>query len=410
MGAEDRYERLDGTFLDRHVLRETLVVVGGAGALGNEIVKNLSMLGVGRILIADFDTIELHNVTRSVLLCIGDLEAAMAHGTPKAEFVAASARHLNPDVRAVPYVGDIASLGVGVFQRANLVFSAFDNMRARYLLQMRAAEAGKVMVDGGLGNDAKDVLAGEVTMYDAGRGPCYGCRLTPATREALTADLLGGGPDGCGARAVQIEAAGGAPSTPMMASVVAATQVVQGLKYLMDARGFQAPPGVAARFDLSARPKLDSLRLRRHPACPLHGYRPRPADVQLPGRSDRTTLDELWRAAAEQLGGETVLQLPLALVSAIGCTSCGHQEQRWQALVNATREPCPACGSRARESADVPTYAYAPDSEVDGRDTVRDLGFPWLEAYEALRHDEDGSVATRRVELVGDLEALGLTH
>ena len=44
------------------------VMVVGAGALGNEVLKNLALLGVGYLLIVDFDHIEASNLTRSVLL------------------------------------------------------------------------------------------------------------------------------------------------------------------------------------------------------------------------------------------------------------------------------------------------------------------------------------------------------
>ena len=56
--------------------------MAGAGALGNEVVKNLALLGIGSMLVADFDTIEVSNLSRSVLFREADL------GRRKAEVVA----------------------------------------------------------------------------------------------------------------------------------------------------------------------------------------------------------------------------------------------------------------------------------------------------------------------------------
>ena len=48
-------------------VRNAKVLVVGAGALGNEVIKNLTLFGVGTIFVCDFDRIELSNLTRSVL-------------------------------------------------------------------------------------------------------------------------------------------------------------------------------------------------------------------------------------------------------------------------------------------------------------------------------------------------------
>ena len=62
---ETRYARhalID--WFDQDRLRAARIAVIGAGAVGNEVVKNLALLGVGAIEIFDFDRIERHNLTR----------------------------------------------------------------------------------------------------------------------------------------------------------------------------------------------------------------------------------------------------------------------------------------------------------------------------------------------------------
>ena len=65
---DDRYSRLRLiAWWDQAKLAAARILVVGAGALGNEVLKNLALLGVGTIYLVDFDTIEQSNLTRSVL-------------------------------------------------------------------------------------------------------------------------------------------------------------------------------------------------------------------------------------------------------------------------------------------------------------------------------------------------------
>ena len=66
--AEDRFARLRLIgWWDQERLARARVVVIGAGALGNEIVKNLALLGLRNVFVADRDQIENSNLSRSIL-------------------------------------------------------------------------------------------------------------------------------------------------------------------------------------------------------------------------------------------------------------------------------------------------------------------------------------------------------
>ena len=66
--GDDRYERLRMIgWWDQQRLEQANIVVVGAGALGNEVLKNLALLGIGNTLVIDFDHIEVSNLSRSVL-------------------------------------------------------------------------------------------------------------------------------------------------------------------------------------------------------------------------------------------------------------------------------------------------------------------------------------------------------
>jgi len=65
---DDRYHRqslID--WWDQKKVAEARVLVVGAGALGNEILKNLALTGIGRVLVYDMDTIERSNLSRTAL-------------------------------------------------------------------------------------------------------------------------------------------------------------------------------------------------------------------------------------------------------------------------------------------------------------------------------------------------------
>ena len=56
-------------------LRTANVMVVGCGALGNEVLKNLTLFGVGHLVIIDFDTVEPSNLTRSILFNRSDAQS-----------------------------------------------------------------------------------------------------------------------------------------------------------------------------------------------------------------------------------------------------------------------------------------------------------------------------------------------
>ena len=124
---EDRYSRLRLIpWWDQERLHRARVMVVGAGALGNEILKDLALLGVGHIFVVDMDRIENSNLSRSILYRAGD------EGRLKAEVAAARLQEINPDVRAQPFSGNIIfGVGLGVFRAMDLVICGLDSREAR---------------------------------------------------------------------------------------------------------------------------------------------------------------------------------------------------------------------------------------------------------------------------------------
>ena len=93
---ETRYSRLELIpWWNQELLHNSTVMVVGAGAIGNELIKNLALLGVGKIVIVDMDKIEQTNLTRSILYRMKDV------GKYKSQAAAEAAMEINPDVKAV---------------------------------------------------------------------------------------------------------------------------------------------------------------------------------------------------------------------------------------------------------------------------------------------------------------------
>lgn len=145
MGKELKYEWGEGVFtllswFKKDRVKNARVLVAGAGALGNEVVKDLALFGVGTIYVVDFDRIEISNLTRSVLFREED---AFNHRF-KAEVVAQRAMEINPQIKVVPIVGNLFSeVGLGVYKSVDVIIGCLDSRLARYQLNRMAMRAGK---------------------------------------------------------------------------------------------------------------------------------------------------------------------------------------------------------------------------------------------------------------------------
>src|SRR5882757_6124884 len=143
---EDRFHRfkLIGWW-DQQKLSAAKVLVIGAGALGNEIIKNLALLGVGNVLVVDLDTVENSNLSRSVLYRAKD------NGTPKAVAAARAAREIYPDQRIHALVANaVYDLGMGVYRWADVVIGGLDNREARLSINRACLKFNKPWIDGAI--------------------------------------------------------------------------------------------------------------------------------------------------------------------------------------------------------------------------------------------------------------------
>lgn len=222
MTNQTKYEWGEGVYnllswFKKDLVQKASVLVAGAGALGNEVVKNLALFGVGHIYVVDYDRIELSNLTRSVLFREQD---ALIHAY-KSEVVAARAREINPQISVVPIVGKLQSdVGLGLYRRADVIIGCLDSRIARYQLNRMVMRAMKPWVDGSIEN-----LTGVAQVYALGQN-CYECGLTKEEFNQIMVRT------GC-ADVVRLQASHGrVATTPIIASIVGAVQVQEAMKLI----------------------------------------------------------------------------------------------------------------------------------------------------------------------------------
>lgn len=222
MQPNEGYEWGEGVYtllswFKKDKVKNARVLVAGAGALGNEVVKNLALFGIGHIYVVDFDRIEISNLTRSVLFREED---AYNHSY-KAEVVAKRAMEINPQIKVTPIVGNLFSeVGFGIYRSVDVIIGCLDSRIARYLLNRLAMRAGKTWIDGSIEN-----MTGVVRVYSPGIS-CYECGLS---REEFNNIMLR---TGC-ADVVRMQGQSGrVATTPISASIVGAMQVQEAMKII----------------------------------------------------------------------------------------------------------------------------------------------------------------------------------
>lgn len=209
----ENFSRL--SWFSRERVGSARVMVVGAGALGNEVLKNLVLFGVESIVIVDFDYIERSNLCRSVLFREGDV------GRSKVEVAAERLKNINPKVNIETICGDISyNVGLGLIRSMDVIISCVDSRYARYSLCRLAFRVGVDWVDGGI-----DGLEGTARVFRLGEN-CYGCNLGERGLREMSGRMS------CSMVVRENEERGRVATTPVVASIIGAVQVQEAMKLL----------------------------------------------------------------------------------------------------------------------------------------------------------------------------------
>jgi adenylyltransferase/sulfurtransferase len=149
---EDRTRRYFGEEnLQR--IKESTVLCVGAGSVGNEVCKNLGMLGVGHIKLVDFDIVSRSNINRCIFFREEDHKKL-----PKVEAVAKRLPEIAPNTRITPYDVRIEKAPQEVYD-VDIIIMALDNDYARFMLNYGnlMQTIPKPMINGAMGRSFIEV-------------------------------------------------------------------------------------------------------------------------------------------------------------------------------------------------------------------------------------------------------------
>lgn len=382
--VEDRYHRLRLiSWWDQERLKDAVVVIAGAGALGNEAIKNLALLGVGRMFVCDTDAIETSNLTRSVLFRLSDV------GRLKAEVACQRAEELNPDVKAVPIHGDLRFvLGLGLIRRADVILGCLDNIAARVYLSRHAYRMGKPSVDAGL-----DTLNGDVYTFTPPDGPCYECRLKENDKKEFKRR------QSCLKLSRKETAGGKVPTAPTIAAIASGLQTQIATRLI---HGMPVPSG--RRLGLYGMSDVFfDIQLETSEECPAHAWMEclREREVtETPLTARGSSLGDLLRVIREQVGPKGYLSLEddREVIVGLACAGCGVRREVL-ALAGALAEDDARCATCNEPMAPDVRSTFDGSEGLDDR-RLADLGLPPLHIVRG-RDDESGREVL--VELTGDL-------
>jgi molybdopterin/thiamine biosynthesis adenylyltransferase len=149
-------------------IRTATVLLAGAGAIGNEVGKNLAMLGVGRLFIVDRDTVEMSNVSRMIFFEPKDL------GKNKAEVLARNIHRRYRYTETAAFRGDLETMPLKFYLDSDVIVCGLDNVVSRLYLTQICRKYSIPMVDGGITG-----LNVRVHSYIPPNDPCPVCLFPP---------------------------------------------------------------------------------------------------------------------------------------------------------------------------------------------------------------------------------------
>lgn len=219
-------------------LKAARVLVIGTGGLGAPSSLYLAAAGVGTLGLIDFDVVDETNLHRQILYTEKDVG--------KSKVMTAKARLLeaNPNIKINTYEERLTSENaLEIFREYDIIVDGTDNFPTRYLTNDACVMLGKPNVYASIFR-----FEGQVTVFDANRGPCYRCLYPKPPPPGLVPSCAEGGVLGV---------------LPGLIGLIQATETIK----LILGKG-DPLIGRLLVFDALGM-KFEELRIRKNPKCPL---------------------------------------------------------------------------------------------------------------------------------------------
>ncbi|XP_003575005.1 ubiquitin-like modifier-activating enzyme 5 [Brachypodium distachyon] len=243
MGIVDNYE----------LIRDYSIAIVGIGGVGSVAAEMLTRCGIGRLLLYDYDTVELANMNRLFF-------RPEQVGMTKTDAAVQTLSGINPDVVLESYSLNITTVkGFEVFLGSltarsshgrstgvDLVLSCVDNYEARMVVNQACNELRQTWMESGVSEDA---VSGHIQLLIPGETACFAC--APPLVVASGVDERTLKRDGvCAA------------SLPTTMGVVAGLLVQNALKYLL--KFGQVSPYLGYN---SLKDYFPTMEMRPNPQC-----------------------------------------------------------------------------------------------------------------------------------------------
>jgi molybdopterin/thiamine biosynthesis adenylyltransferase len=332
--VESRYGRhylID--WWDQAKLKTARVLVAGAGALGNEVLKNLALLGVGHITVIDFDTVSITNLTRSVLFRESDASLNL----PKVEVARQRLLEINPEISIEAIHGDLEfDLGIGDVREHDIIIGCLDSINARWVINQLAYRAGIPWINGGIG-----IAEGEVSFFDPKtEAACYECSISQPMWERRNQQYS------CqGVKRNLPDAA--MPTTATITSITGAMQVHQALLYLHGKTGL-LEAGEKIFLGLSPWTAF-KVKIQRQEDCLAHDLSIEPT---ISFKHDpNLEVKEILKQLETSGFSSPVLWLRNEIIGQMKCLNCGYEEKVNTPLRQypESQLACPKCSYEQRD-------------------------------------------------------------
>lgn len=215
-------------------LKDSTVFIAGAGGLGSPVSIYLAVAGVGKILICDFDAVEITNLNRQILHNHTRL------GINKALSAKITLTAINPEVEVIPITEKITrDNAFELVGEAQIIMDCMDNLETRYILNEVAIKKGIPLVFGAIYG-----MQGMLSFIQPPETPCLKC-LFPEAPPKETFPVVG--------------------ATP---GVIGALQALEAIKYLVGI-GKNLKNKLLMWDGLSC--EFKTFKAKKDPSCPVCG-------------------------------------------------------------------------------------------------------------------------------------------
>lgn len=221
-------------------LKSASALVIGTGGLGSPVAMYLAAAGVGNLGLVDYDVVDASNLQRQII-----------HGTNrvgqlKVESARARLTDLNPSVQVDVYNEPFTRFNArSIADRYDVILDGTDNFPTRYLSNDVSVMLGKPNVYASIYR-----FEGQVSVFDARRGPCYRCLFPEPPPPGLVPSCAEGGVLG------------------VLPGTVGTIQATEALKLLLDIG--EPLIGRLLLYDALTM-SVEFVRLKKNPSCRVCG-------------------------------------------------------------------------------------------------------------------------------------------